>query len=139
MIFTPLLLLSLLSLVSSSIFWDPDYDFVTTTTCNVNDTAQHWTLNDTSLSIWSNRNYHDEYGQRSRCLSLAPNALYLDISNHQQSSCEEAKIGRVGHLQAYDSNFFGKQCLERLQIFDHWNGEQYCAFNCSLNPNTAAC
>ena len=25
-----------------------------------------------------------------------------------------------------DSNFFGKQCLERLQIFDHWNGEQYC-------------
>jgi hypothetical protein len=106
-----------------AIFWDPEYEIVTTTYCNESDTAQHWILNDTK--IWSAQVYNDNYGARSRCMSLAPNALNLQIASEPTEPCRNAFIGRVGHLAAYDSDYFDKQCLERLQTFDYWEGEQF--------------
>jgi hypothetical protein len=58
-------------------------------------------------------------------MSLAPNALNLQIEKGEGKPCHAAFIGRVGHLDAYDTDYFDKQCLERLQTFDYWEGEQF--------------
>jgi hypothetical protein len=69
-------------------------------------------------------------------MSLAPNALNLKIVKGAAKPCHKALIGRVGHLTAYDTDYFDKQCLERLQTFDYWEGEQ---FNDFANVVTRNC
>jgi len=44
-----------------AIFWDPEYESVTTTNCNASDTAQHWILNGTK--IWSAKGKLDGYNK----------------------------------------------------------------------------
>ena len=112
----------------SSIFWDPEYTYVTTSFCNATDTAQHWTYNSSTSKIWSKQQFGNTWNtKKQRCLSLAPNALNLDISFI--SVCNAAYIGKIktsqSTLRAYDSEFLSSMCREHLQNFDHWNNEQY--------------
>ena len=120
-----LLLLAFLEPTTSSIFWDPEYTYVTTSFCNATDTAQHWTYNSSTSQIWSKQQFVNT--KKQRCLSLAPNALNLDISSI--SVCKSAYIGEIktsqSTLRAYDSEFLSSMCREHLQNFDHWNNEQY--------------
>jgi len=89
-----------------------------------------------ALSRFACAVFNDNYGARSRCMSLAPNALNLKIAKGATKPCHKALIGRVGHLTAYDTDYFDKQCLERLQTFDYWEGEQ---FNDFANVVTRNC
>ena len=120
-----LLFLAFMEPTTSSIFWDPEYTYVTTSFCNATDTAQHWTYNSSTSQIWSKQQFVNT--KKQRCLSLAPNALNLDISSI--SVCKSAYIGEIktsqSTLHAYDSEFLSSMCREHLQNFDHWNNEQY--------------
>ena len=101
-------------------FFDPSYEYATTTFCDPHDDAhQLWTYNTTSNMLYS-------AVDRGRCLSLVPNTANLNLD----SECASAKVdGGVlfnGVVRdAYMLSRTSKVCTEVLQEYGRWGDMQF--------------
>ena len=111
--------------MSVKYFFDPSYEFVTTTYCDesTKNNAQLWILNKTSNMLFT-------ASSNKKCLSMVPNGININLD----VSCKDAKVeGGVklnGILRsAYKLSLSNKLCQEFLQEYGRWDNQPFSTYS----------
>ena len=105
--------------MSLDYFYDPSYEYVTTTYCDESSTRQLWTMNTTTNMLFT-------ANDTNKCLSMVPNTINinLDLTCHDYKVPGGVKVNGILRT-AYTLSSTSKQCLAVLQEFGRWDNEQY--------------